>query len=298
MPEFNKLTLNDIEKTRDYFLYSTNKTCDNTAGGTIMWRDFFNTEFNIHNNTLILKVIIKYHGRMTAFPLPLGKDVCGSMLEVQKYCHDTKIPLVFCTVTKEEIQLIKQMFRHCNVMLYQEASWSDYIYNAADLITLAGRKYSGQRNHINRFNKLYDSYSFEVISESNLKEVRNFYTEYSTKSTKTSEIYTEERTKIFEVFDNYDLYGMLGGLIRVSGKVAAFSMGEICNDVLYVHTEKADIEYKGIYQIINNEFAKHYASDNINFINREEDEGDEGLRRSKESYHPCEILDKYIVEVM
>ena len=298
MLEFKKLTLDDIEKTRDYFLFSMNKTCDNSVGGTFMWRDYFKAEYTEYNNTLILKVNIKYHGGMTAFTLPLGKDVNGSILEIEKYCTEMKIPLVFCTVTKEEIQLIKKIFRYRNVMLYQETNWSDYLYNASDLVTLAGRKYSGQRNHINRFLKTYAKFSFEIITNENLPEVRMFYTEFCKNSSKASDIFEEEQAKTFEVLDNYDIYGLFGGFMRVEETIAAFSIGEICNDVLHVHIEKADISYKGIYQVINNEFAKHYASDNINFINREEDVGDEGLRKSKESYHPCEIIDKYIVEVM
>jgi len=298
MLKFKQLKLDDIKSTKDYFLFSNNKACDNTVGGTFMWRDYFNAAYAMFNNTLILKVNIKYHGGMTAFTMPLGKDVGGSIMEIEKYCREMKIPLIFCTVTKEEIQIIKRVFRYRNVMLYQETNWSDYLYNASDLVTLAGRKYSGQRNHLNRFFKTYDSFSFEVISEENLKEVRDFYTGFCSVTNKTSDVFAEEQAKTFEVLDNYDIYGLFGAFVRVEGAIAAFSIGEICNDVLYVHIEKADTRYKGIYQIINNEFAKHYASDNINFINREEDVGDEGLRRSKESYHPCEIIDKFIVEVM
>jgi hypothetical protein len=86
-------------------------------------------------------------------------------------------------------------------------------------------------------------------------------------------------------------------LIRAGGSVVAFSIGEILQNVLFVHIEKADFGIRGAYQVINNEFARHFASEEVEFINREEDVGDEGLRASKKSYHPIEIIDKYIVEV-
>jgi hypothetical protein len=65
-----------------------------------------------------------------------------------------------------------------------------------------------------------------------------------------------------------------------------------------VHIEKADMQYRGAYQVINNEFAKCFALDGIEYINREEDDGDAGLRISKNSYHPCEVVDKYILVVV
>ena len=43
------------------------------------------------------------------------------------------------------------------------------------------------------------------------------------------------------------------------------------------------------------EYAKLYAGEGVRFINREEDLGDPGMRRSKENYHPAELLEKYLV---
>jgi hypothetical protein len=46
-----------------------------------------------------------------------------------------------------------------------------------------------------------------------------------------------------------------------------------------------------------NQFAKMFAAEGVTHINREEDDGVEGLRTSKLSYHPIELLDKYVVEL-
>ena len=61
------------------------------------------------------------------------------------------------------------------------------------------------------------------------------------------------------------------------------------------YIEKADINYDGVYQVIVQEFAKMFAGD-VKYINREEDCGDEGLRRSKQSYRPVDLLKKYSVK--
>lgn len=45
--------------------------------------------------------------------------------------------------------------------------------------------------------------------------------------------------------------------------------------------------------MLSNTFLKTYATcDDIKFVNREEDCGDEGLRRSKLSYHPIALPPK------
>ena len=83
----------------------------------------------------------------------------------------------------------------------------------------------------------------------------------------------------------------------MEGKIVAFSVGEIVGDTLFVHIEKALKEYEGSYQVMVREFAVHEATDEVTYINREEDIGDLGLRTSKLSYHPVRLLAKYFVTV-
>ena len=297
MLNFQKLTLNDIEKIKPYFIFSNNKICDNTVGGTFMWRDYFSVEYAKSNETLIFKVKVKYCDNITAFTFPLGKDIYGAIKEIEEYCCFSGIPVAFCTITEGDIQFLKTIYNDDDIELYQENNWSDYLYRASDLITLAGRKYSGQRNHINFLKKTYENYSFEEITKNNLSEVKEFYQKLVLTIPKSSDVFIEEQKKTFEVLDNYGIYGLFGGLLRIEGSIAAFSIGEVCGDVLFIHIEKADVKYRGAYQVINNEFAKYYSSDEINYINREEDVGDIGLKISKESYHPSDIIDKFIMAV-
>ena len=100
-----------------------------------------------------------------------------------------------------------------------------------------------------------------------------------------------------EFLRDFDAYAPLAGLLRVNGRVAGFSAGEIVGDTLIIHIEKADIAYEGVYQALVNEYAKCFVTPGVRYINREEDAGDEGLRRSKESYHPVRLLEKYLVQI-
>lgn len=83
-----------------------------------------------------------------------------------------------------------------------------------------------------------------------------------------------------------------GGLLRIGRKVVAFSIGEpVTPDTMVVHIEKAFADIEGAYTMMNQQFVLHEAMD-YKYVNREEDTGEEGLRKAKLSYHPAILLDK------
>ncbi|MCJ7690427.1 MAG: phosphatidylglycerol lysyltransferase domain-containing protein, partial [Clostridiaceae bacterium] len=54
--------------------------------------------------------------------------------------------------------------------------------------------------------------------------------------------------------------------------------------------------YSGVYSFINKTFIDRCFSD-VKIINREQDLGIDGLRKSKLSYHPLKLEKKYIFSV-
>ena len=76
-------------------------------------------------------------------------------------------------------------------------------------------------------------------------------------------------------------------------KLTAFSIGEqFKDDMAIIHIEKADPDVQGAYPMINREFARAEWSE-VEYINREEDMGIEGLRKAKLSYNPVFLIEKY-----
>ena len=97
------------------------------------------------------------------------------------------------------------------------------------------------------------------------------------------EMEKEYRAMVISLEQRQEL-GLTGGLIRKAGKVVAVAMGEPLNsDTFVVHFEKAFSDIQGAYPMINQQFAEH-AAEGFTYINREEDTGDEGLRKAKLSY--------------
>ena len=84
----------------------------------------------------------------------------------------------------------------------------------------------------------------------------------------------------------------MGGVLMVDSQVVAFTVAEpLQPDTLVIHFEKGMGSYKGVYQAINHEFLA--AQSGSALVNREQDVGNEGLRRAKLSYNPVGFLKKY-----
>ncbi len=293
MLDFKPILVDSIEEINRFLSYKEYRTCDSTIGALFMWREYYASEYAICNEMLFMKV--KFTNNETCFTIPFGKNTLESALDILvDYSSKQNIPLQFCAVPEEAIETLKVYFNN-NIDYSFDRDWSDYIYLAKDLSELKGRKYSGQRNHINKFIKIYPNYQYVNINSDNIKQVIEFYNEYSKNMTKTSDTAIEDNKKTKDLLQYLIEFNLIGGYVQVDGNIIAFSIGEIINDTLYVHVEKALKEFPGSFQMIMNEFAKTSVTDSVIYINREEDTGDLGLRTSKLSYHPHQLLDKYLV---
>ena len=138
---------------------------------------------------------------------------------------------------------------------------------------------------------MYPDYEYESLTsgifDECLKLVRIWASDKGVDIADTSD---SDYYMIKRIFDNWDKLDARGGAVRIDGQIVAFSIGSIGREeVGFIHFEKADIRYEGLYAAINrlvleNEFP------NIRYVNREEDLGSPGLRQSKESYLPiCKV---------
>jgi len=306
--QFQKLTLEHIDTIRPFFRINPYRYCDRTLGATMMWRDFADTHFCIENDILILRSAYVGDGVITFTPPLLPREsqhnderrFAEAVRNIVLFCVQSKIPTVFAPVAGSDLALILGLYPNAEVI--PERSWFDYIYDAEALRSFAGRRYQGQRNHINRLTDTCPDWSFETINHANLHEARAYLERYTEEHPKQEyPLYSEGNIKAIEVLDNWDKYRQCGGLLFIGGgssrQTAGVSLGDICGDTLYIHTEKATREIQGAYPALVREFARAFTGDGVEYINREEDDGVEGLRISKESYHPLRLIEKYRVQI-
>lgn len=292
MIQFRDLTLADIPAVRAFFHEYRSRSCDVTIGGAFMWRKFFETQIYIDETVLLFKVM-RSPGKI-AFLTPYG-DVERGIRLIFEYCMANDVSAAFCAVTERELAFFEANYHVRDVAFNR--TWSDYLYEAEKHRTFAGKKLSGQRNHVNKFLKTYDNWTYEEITADNLDEVRAFCEEIGRLRAKESDTYDAEQEILEEVFDHLAEYGFFGNVLRVDGVIVAMAMGEIVGDTLFIHIEKARRDYFGAFQMNVREFAKAHTNDEVCYINREDDSGDEGLRTSKLSYQPCELLHKATIKL-
>jgi len=172
---------------------------------------------------------------------------------------------------------------------------SDYIYLTEDLIKLEGRKYHRKRNHIKQFKEKY-SYQYIPLTSEWISECLRLETEWcDLRHCEAIPGLLNESIAIKEAFTHFEELGLKGGAILINGKVEAFTLGDPLNpETVVIHIEKANPAYEGLYSLINQAFLENQWS-GYTYVNREQDLGEEGLRKAKESYFPHHMVNKYTI---
>ena len=287
MLNFKKLELGDMPLIKSFLVREGSQNCDLSSGCLFMWRDMYNYHYATVNGTLI---IAAYFDDSWYFSFPMGEDISGALKELEKHCFENGIPLVFYTLDEKQLSAVRN--RYPAYITVSDRDWSDYIYDYESFKSLTGKKYSAQRNHINKFLRLYQDYSYKEVEKEDIPEILAFIRNFRYHAEKENADAEEDLRACTEVLENYDAYGLTGGVLRADGKIIGFTAGEISGDTLIVHIEKADYAYDGVYQMLSNLFLKQNEGRNIKYVNREDDAGDPGLRKSKLSYNPAYLLTK------
>ncbi len=294
---FRPITADNISQVWEILHKDSGRSCDFSYGGILMWADVFEYEYAILDDTLFIKGRSEDDMQSVAFSLPVGKmSLRESIAILSDWCmkHGTALKL---TAVPEYAVSDLLALRPKNVV--ELDGWADYLYDIEKLATLSGKKMAKKRNHVNQFVNSYGNDCYERIDSSNLGEVEAFMRNLMS-TPAPSAAAAIERKLAMEVLlaSEKEQANYLGGLLRVEGRVVAFTIGDIKGDTLFIHIEKADRDISGSYEMINKAFAEdmQQAYPQLRFVNREDDSGDEGLRKAKMSYHPVELLRKFSVE--
>lgn len=177
----------------------------------------------------------------------------------------------------------------------ERGNW-DYLYRVADLATLPGNRYHKKKNLLNQFVRDTD-FRYQAFDAGLIDQALALQDDWcSWRDCEAVDVLAAENTAIQRTFAAWQaLPGLMGGAILVEGIIVAYTIAEpLTEDTLVIHFEKGCPAHKGVYQAINQMFLAS-VPERFTLVNREQDLGDEGLRKAKLSYHPVEFLKKYRV---
>lgn len=221
---------------------------------------------------------------------------------LREYCEQSGEEFYMSSCRREDAEMLDpEVYEIADKPDYR--NYAEYLYNPQDLIELKGKKYHAKRNFISRFiNTNQGKYVFRTYRESDLEGVCDLFSEWV--KTKSFDVYHDnserQEKKVVKLALEYSLKydDFFADVMEVDGKIVGFETGELtASGVGIVHIEKGNTEYDGIYPSLCQMFAAKHFSD-VRYINRQEDMGLEGLRKSKESYHPCGFVEKRIVRLV
>ncbi|MDO5128246.1 MAG: phosphatidylglycerol lysyltransferase domain-containing protein [Eubacteriales bacterium] len=278
--------------------------CEFSPANLVMWWERYDTYYTTVADMLVFCKV--QEGKPVAFTFPVGTaDEKQAFDAIVRYFHDNDLPVFFYLIEQAMFDKIDRWYPGMYRLTFERED-ADYLYQTHMLAELPGKKLHAKRNHIHRFLENYPDYIYEEISDNNIEEclelAENWANEKLSDVKKTGET-NEAVLKQMDEF-SYELHAielafqyreqlhMRGALIRVGGKVIAFTIGSPLNfETFDIHFEKAYAHIQGAYAMINREFAKRSLAE-YRLINREEDLGIPGLRKAKLSYQPECILEK------
>ncbi len=277
-----------------YFAAQRLHISDFSLGFQFMWHDALSPEFAYAGGCLILREF--YAGRhYFHYPLSISgseAEESAALDEIERDCRDRHTRLHFTNVPKSRLPLMLGRYG-ADCLVTNVRRWRDYLYRAEDFTEYRGKARAGQRNHVNKFLKTYNGWQFRPYEPSDEAALLAFLEEYGKEQSEKGYLAREELSETVELVKRLDQFGLCAGVLFAEGKIVGFSVGERCGDMTVIHIEKANRSFEGAYPMLAQQFARAFCGDGVRFINRMDDAGDPGLRKSKLQYLPCEIVDKF-----
>lgn len=285
---FEKICLKHQEAYRTALAACPEVTSDYAFANLYGWAEHYGLEWRIAHDLVWIKQTIPQQ----TFWAPVGDWTKVDWTKLPCLSGPAK----FTRVPEALVGIWRQAFGD-RLTAIEARDHFDYVYAVPELIELKGNKFHKKKNLLHQFEKS-NIFEYTPMQADCVEEVLDMQAEWHGWQEHPSEALVAENQAISRVLKNFDRLGsLMGGTIRIGGKVVAYTVGEkLDKETIVIHFEKGDTRFKGIYQAINKHFLEAQ-EDRFSLVNREQDLGDEGLRKAKLSYNPVQFMQKYDVEL-
>lgn len=290
MISFQSLDLNQKEKYDEYLMHCGKRGCEYNFSNLFLWG---RQKAAFLGDNLVFFSQFKQRS-VYLFPICRGsiKETVDAIIQD---AHTRGIPCRLTSLTHEDCDTLEQLYPG-KFHFHHDRDSFDYLYTTADLATLKGKKFQKKRNHLNKFRQLHPDARLVPITDENTPLVQQlleqWYAKYMEKNP-MADIHMEQ-VAISRALRHRQALGMEGALLMDGENVLAMTLGSrLSPDAFDVQFEKAVEETA--YVAICSGFAAYLMEKypEIQYLNREDDLGIEGLRKAKLAYNPVELIEKH-----
>lgn len=286
--DFRRVDLGDMQRLTDVLASTPLPSCDYSLGGILIWRDWYGYHVAISDNILFIR------GRDPKTGTLLYYAPCGNI------AYDEALDMIRADAHGRDFVVVQwcedwlDSTPHLDLHQNEEPrhDLDDYVYDINSFQHFSGKKMEKKRNHLNYFNNHYTDAIISDITTCDIPEIEAF-TRSLDKMHEPEPMFLYENRHCTDLLPYLDDLGLIGVVVRCDGKVIGYAWGEVIGNMFFAHVEKGNVEYRGIYQKLASEMAVRAIALGAEYENREDDTGNESLRKSKESYHPVMMVRKY-----
>ncbi len=291
---FKTVTLCDKVWVDPIVMAENSPSADYNFGNIYIWDKHYKQLICRFQDRMFTK--LRYEGER-AFVFPIGSGPLRPAIEaLRQFCEEKNYPLLIRGITDKHLAELEDLYPGCFDFTLEE-NLADYIYPAEKLATYSGKALHGKKNHCNRFEAEHD-WEFVPLTRELIPDcldMLDVWTEENSERLESSISY--EHDAIIRAFAAFEKLGLEGGVLKSSGNILGFTLGEMTSpDTFDVHFEKAEVNINGAYPMVCRELVRMLLASHpeLRYINREDDMGLESLRKSKLSYKPEFLLQKYL----
>lgn len=296
-PEFKSFTIDDQDVLSDYLTQHPSSVCELNLANLVAFQDIDRPKVTRINDNLC--ILLDPVNEPPFFLSPIGTH---DSTETLKTCLE-KADAV-SRVPKEALEQI----RPDGFTITPLRDHFDYLYLVKDLADLKGKRYDSKRNHIRKLIQAYPDRNFIRLTKTDRDEALSVFDKWASRRVSNDDAeappsneppgftYASQRQALERAFEFFDELRLLGGAIAVRNTLACFALGSRLNtSTVALHFLYCDLEIPGVVPAVLSESCQTIFADFIH-VNLEQDLGLPGLRKTKLSYHPIQLVEKYHIQ--
>lgn len=294
MLNFRPISFEDKDWISSYYKQRNCPAAQYTFAATFIWSAGYPVDVCEDDGYFFMR----YTGRTYQCPIGFGREegLKNALKKLEDHCRQNGGQLLLHNVPEEEREMLLRIYGD-RAVLRDSRDEYEYIYDRQALADLPGKKYHGKKGHIRRF--METDWRYEPLTAGNIPDALLMHSGWCKLNDcgRNPELCCEGKA-VRRAMQYFEELGLKGALLYQDDEPVAYTVGEPTgSDTFAVHFEKAYSFVQGAYPAINQMFVQHEMG-GYAFVNREEDTGDEGLRKAKLSYKPVKLLELVDIEIM